>query len=90
MELEYPGLMVDAARVLRTLVILEREVAAHGGRWFASRIVPYRTTENVIDGVVITFSEITRVKVLQAALAAAGSAPSGAAASGPAPQDPAR
>ena len=71
MELAYPDLMADAAKVLRTLVILERQVSAKGGRWFASRIVPYRTTENVIDGVVVTFSEITRIKALEAALAAA-------------------
>jgi two-component system CheB/CheR fusion protein len=74
MELKYPDLMADAAKVLRTLVIIERQVATHGGRWYASRIVPYRTLENVIDGVVITFSEITRLKNLEGEVAAARAA----------------
>lgn len=74
-ELEYPELMADAAQVLRTLVIAERQVASKGGRWFFVRIVPYRTTENVIDGVVITFADISRIKRLESDLEAALAAP---------------
>ena len=33
-----------------------------GGSWYLMRIVPYRTTDNIIDGVVITFSDITDFK----------------------------
>ena len=45
--------------MLRTLVYKEKRVATRDGRWFAVRIMPYRTLENVIDGVVITFSELS-------------------------------
>ncbi len=38
------------------------------GRWFAVRIMPYRTLENVIDGVVITFTDATAARTLEAAL----------------------
>ena len=41
------------------LVFKEKQVATRDGRWFPVRIMPYRTLENRIDGVVITFSDIT-------------------------------
>lgn len=56
------------AQVLRTLVPLEREVATSDGRWFASRVLPYRTLDDVIDGVVITFTDISAAKRLEADL----------------------
>ena len=40
------------------------------GRWFSVRIMPYRTMEDVIAGVVITFADITAVKTLEAELRA--------------------
>ncbi len=64
-ELEYPELADDAREVLRTLVFKEKQVSARSGRWFNVRILPYRTLENVIDGVVITFNEITATKRLE-------------------------
>lgn len=70
--LDYPELLADAARVLRTLAISDREVRARSGRWYAVRIVPYRTGADVVDGVVLTFTEVTRLKELEAALAAVG------------------
>lgn len=66
-ELDYPELAADAREVLRTLVYRERQVGASGGRWFSARIMPYRTQDNHIDGVVITFGDITRLKSLEAA-----------------------
>ncbi len=45
--------------MLRTLVYREQEVAAHDGCWYRVRIMPYRTLENRIDGVVITFIDVT-------------------------------
>ena len=57
-----PDLVADAEAVLAKLVPVEREVAAHDGRWFLRRITPYRTTDNRIDGVVVTFVDITRRK----------------------------
>lgn len=67
-DLDYADLPADAQEVLRTLVFREREVASRDGRWFAVRIMPYRTQANRIDGVVITFVDITTAKALEAAL----------------------
>jgi two-component system CheB/CheR fusion protein len=69
--LRYPELPEDAREVLRTLVFSEKSVATGDGRWFSVRIMPYRTTENVIDGLVFTFVDITLAKTLEARLRAA-------------------
>ncbi len=67
-ELLYSELAADAREVLRTLVSHEKEVTSRGGRWFMVRIMPYRTLENMIDGVVITFVDITDSKTLEGEL----------------------
>jgi two-component system CheB/CheR fusion protein len=67
-DLDYPGLQDDAREVLRTLIYSEKQVACDDGRWFAVRIMPYRTLDNNIDGVVITFSDITKTKTLESEL----------------------
>jgi PAS domain S-box-containing protein len=67
-DLDYPQLKDDALEVLRTLVFQEKEVTTRDGRWYRARIMPYRTQDNVIDGVVITFTDITEIKQLEAAL----------------------
>ena len=64
----YPELADDAREVLRTLVKSERQISTPKGEWFASRILPYRTLDNRIDGVVITFTDITVSKKLEAEL----------------------
>ena len=51
-----------ASAVLKNLVFREKEIRSTDGRWYAVRVAPYRTIENVIDGVVITFSDITSLK----------------------------
>ena len=71
-DLNYPVLLDDAAEVLRTLVFSEKPVRGGDGRWFNVRIMPYRTLENVIDGVVITFADISAFKGLEASLQEAG------------------
>jgi two-component system, chemotaxis family, CheB/CheR fusion protein len=58
-ELEGADLLADAQVVLDSLVPVEREVSAAGGRWYLARIQPYRTVDNVIDGVVLTFADVT-------------------------------
>ncbi|MCC6345571.1 MAG: PAS domain-containing protein, partial [Nitrospirales bacterium] len=67
-KLDYPDLVRDAEEVLRTLVTKEKLVSHTEGKWFTVRIMPYRTKENVIDGVVITFIDITTLKKTQEAL----------------------
>jgi two-component system CheB/CheR fusion protein len=69
-DLIYTELAADAGEVLRTLVPIEKPVAAHDGRWFTLRLMPYRTIDNRIDGVVITFADITVAKKLEAELRA--------------------
>jgi two-component system CheB/CheR fusion protein len=58
----------DTQKVLKTLVFVEKQVTARDGRWFTVRIMPYCTQDNRIDGVVITFADITVAKNLEAAL----------------------
>lgn len=67
-DLDYADLADDAREVLRTLVFKEKQVGSRGGRWFTVRIMPYRTLDNVIDGIVITFSDSTASKALERAL----------------------
>jgi C4-dicarboxylate-specific signal transduction histidine kinase len=57
----------DCQKVLKRLVFLENQVATRDKRWFTVRIMPYRTQDNRISGVVITFADITAVKKLEAA-----------------------
>jgi two-component system CheB/CheR fusion protein len=64
-HLRHDRLVEDAHEVLRTLVFKESEVQLQDGRWYLMRILPYRTIENVIDGLVITFIDITKFKALQ-------------------------
>jgi two-component system CheB/CheR fusion protein len=69
-NLLYPEMSAEAQEVLRTLVFSEKQITATDGRWFSVRIMPYRTMEDVIAGVVITFSNITAAKGLEAELRA--------------------
>jgi len=69
-DLLYPELSTDVREVLRTLAFREKSIATGDGRWFAVRVMPYRTAENMIDGVVITFVDITVAKKLEAKLRA--------------------
>jgi two-component system CheB/CheR fusion protein len=61
-RLKYQELERDARQVAKTLSFQDKEVQSETGEWFALRILPYRTSENVIDGLVITFVCIDRVK----------------------------
>jgi two-component system CheB/CheR fusion protein len=58
-HLQYDDLAADAMRVLERLTPVEREVASDDGRWFLARVQPYRTIEDSISGVVLTFVDIT-------------------------------
>ncbi len=66
--LNYPALHVDAKETLRTLAFSEKQIASSDGLWFSVRIMPYRTLANVIQGVVITFVDITATKELESRL----------------------
>ena len=64
----YDTLLADTQTVLDTLVPKEMEVHSQAGRWYTMRILPYRTLENVIEGAVITFTDITEYKQIKSAL----------------------
>jgi two-component system CheB/CheR fusion protein len=68
----YGHICQDAEEVLSTLQTKEREIVAGGnGQWYNMRILPYRTSENMIDGVVLTFVDITERKRLKDLIQAA-------------------
>jgi len=64
----YEQLVADVQEVLDTLVPKEREVQTVEGKWYTMRIQLYRTLDNVIEGAVLTFVDITDMKKIQAAL----------------------
>ena len=67
-NLMYPDLTEVAQDVVRTLAFSEKQIASTDGRWYLVRIMPYRTMEDSIGGVVITFADITAAKKLEAEL----------------------
>jgi two-component system CheB/CheR fusion protein len=64
-ELQYPEIATHAKEVLRTLVFKETPITTNAGNWFNIRIMPYRTYDDKIDGLVITFIDITVAKKLE-------------------------
>jgi two-component system CheB/CheR fusion protein len=70
-QLNYPNLIADAAAVLDSGQALEREIDSHTGQHFLVRITPYRTGSNRIDGVVLTFVDISERKQAEDELARA-------------------
>jgi two-component system CheB/CheR fusion protein len=64
----YPQLHADATETLRTLAFSEKQIATTDAHWYTVRIMPYRTVANVIQGVVITFVDITAAKELESHL----------------------
>ncbi|MEN9935387.1 MAG: hypothetical protein RLZZ387_1966 [Chloroflexota bacterium] len=69
-QLDYDQLLSDVTRVLALLAPIEREVASRDGRWYLLRIQPYRTETDQIDGVVLTFVDITQRRAAEVALRA--------------------
>lgn len=67
-KFEDPDLLQDAQEVLATLAPREREVRSESGRWYVRRILPYRTPDGQVDGIVVTFVEITERRHVEEAL----------------------
>ena len=65
------GLLADAKAVLVDLVPHTREIEADRGGWYMRRVLPYRTQDGQVDGVVVTFSDISEMKVAQRTIEAA-------------------
>ncbi len=58
-DLQYPEIGNHCRQVLKTLTSIETAIATNDNRWFTVRIMPYRTSDDRIDGIVITFADIT-------------------------------
>lgn len=67
-DLIYPDLSSDAIKVLKSLVFIKKQIPTKDGRWFSVRIMPYRTLDDKIDGVVITFFNISDLKEVEVKL----------------------
>lgn len=67
-KLKYESIAEDAKEVLSSLVPKVVQVESMSGEWYRMNIVPYRTTEDIVDGIVITFPEITELKKAEGAL----------------------
>ncbi len=68
-NLNYPAFFDDLSQVLETLKPVETEVSSKDGEWYIVRILPYRTIENAIDGIVVTCVNITERKRLEERIA---------------------
>ncbi len=68
-NLDYPGLEQDATQVLKSLIPIEREIETTEGGWLLARVRPYRTLDHRISGLVLTLSDITRLKRTEQELA---------------------
>ena len=66
--LQYNALEADARTTLETLIPAEKQIPTDDGHWFSVRIMPYRRLDNMIDGVVIRFFDITATKALESSL----------------------
>jgi len=61
-------LLLDARTVLKTITPIEREIESRRGDWYNRRVLPYRTRNRGVEGVVITFTDITERKRVKRAL----------------------
>ncbi len=64
-DLKYPNIEKDAWDVINKLIPIEREIETNDKRWFCIRIMPYRTLDDRIDGLVITLTNISKSKMLE-------------------------
>ena len=66
--LRHETLANDVQQVLDRLITVETNIQTMQGEWYAMRILPYRTLDNYISGAVITFTDVTSLKTLEAQL----------------------
>ncbi|WP_394241223.1 chemotaxis protein CheB [Halopseudomonas laoshanensis] len=67
-RLDYPDLADDATLVFESLKLVEREVRSSDGRWYIARLLPYRTSDDHIEGAVLTFIDISGRRAAEAEL----------------------
>ena len=64
-RIDYPQFQEDCRESLRSLKTITREAVTAEGHWYLCRILPYRTLDDVIDGLVVTFVDVTEIKTTQ-------------------------
>lgn len=64
-DLDYSDMEMHSKQVMKTLISSETAAPTNDGRWYNVRIMPYRTIDDRIEGLVITFSDITKSKKLE-------------------------
>jgi two-component system, chemotaxis family, CheB/CheR fusion protein len=67
-DLKYPEMENNALEVIKTLTPIQKEVETNDNRYYYVRIMPYRTLDDRIDGIVITFTDITTAKKAEESL----------------------
>jgi two-component system CheB/CheR fusion protein len=64
-NMDYEDLSSDVRGVLKSLIPMEREIRTMESRYYTMRIMPYRTIDNMIDGAVVTFMDITSLRLAE-------------------------
>lgn len=64
-NLDYLAIADDANKVIQSLKVIEKNITTIDGHWFSVRIMPYRTSDDHVDGLVITFTDISQTKKLE-------------------------
>jgi len=64
-NIEYPDLVYDIRQVIEKVAFKEKEVNTAEGEWYKVRIMPYKTSQNVIDGATVTFINVSQLKNFQ-------------------------
>ena len=64
-SINYPDLVDDIQQVIEKVAYKEKEVNNSQGQWYKVRIMPYKTSKNVIDGATVTFIDISQMKNIQ-------------------------
>jgi two-component system CheB/CheR fusion protein len=67
-NINYDDMIKDIREVMDSVIFKENEVQTKDGTWYQIRILPYKTTENLIDGAVITFTDISEQKEIESLL----------------------
>jgi two-component system, chemotaxis family, CheB/CheR fusion protein len=64
-NIKYPELVDDIHQVILKVAFKELEVNTSKGKWYKVRIIPYKTSQNIIDGATVTFIDISTIKNTQ-------------------------
>ena len=64
-DLQYPEIVIHSKQVIKTLNFIEKSISTTDGRWYDVKIMPYRTLDDHIDGLVLTFNDVTKFKQLE-------------------------